>query len=243
MKMIATIEARMTSSRLPGKVLMSAAGKTMLEHLVHRLKRVPFIQQIVLATTINTTDQPLVEFAQRAGIGCFRGSEDDVMMRVLGAAESVNADVIVEITGDCPIIDPRIVEQTIRMFQNNTCDYCSNVGIRCYPDGMDTQVFYIEALRKSAGMTQDPQDHEHVSLHMRQHPDIFRAVTLVAPPDLFWPELRLTLDTEQDFNFIKMLIETLGPADPCFGCADVIRYLRTNPGLVAAGQESRTTLW
>lgn len=243
MKMIATIEARMTSTRLPGKVLMPAAGRPMLEHLVNRLKRVPSIRQIVLATTLNESDQPLVDFARHAGIGCFRGSEDDVMQRVLGAADSVNADVIVEITGDCPLIDPRIVEQVIKMFENNSCDYCSNVGMRCYPDGMDTQVFYTEALRKSASMTQDAQDHEHVSLHMRNHPQIFRAVTLVAPTNLFWPELRLTLDTGHDFNFIRLLIEQFGPADPCFSCSDVIRYLLDNPSFIPSGQEPCLRLW
>ena len=113
-KISAIIEARMTSSRLPGKVLLPADGKPMLEHLVDRLKQVQSIRDIVLATTINGADSCLEEFARKNGIECFRGSEQDVMDRVIGAADSVDADIIVDITGDCPIIDPLIIEQTIR---------------------------------------------------------------------------------------------------------------------------------
>ena len=106
MKIVATIEARMTSSRLPGKVLLPVQGKPMLYHLVNRLKAVPSINEIVLATTINSTDDVLIDFAKQESILSYRGSEEDVMSRVIGAAETADADVIVEITGDCPIIDP-----------------------------------------------------------------------------------------------------------------------------------------
>ena len=113
MKIIAIIEARMTSSRLPGKVLLQSAGKPMLEHLVNRLRVVPSLDGIVLATTVNATDDILEEFSRRVGICCYRGSEEDVMARVIEAAELADADIVVEITGDCPIIDPQIIEQTI----------------------------------------------------------------------------------------------------------------------------------
>src|SRR5262249_44965559 len=146
---IATIEARMTSSRLPGKVLLPAAEKPMLEHLVNRLRRVPSLDGIVLATTTNTTDQVLVDFAKTHDLPVFRGSEDDVMSRVIGAAEFGQADTVVEITGDCPVIDPSLVEQVIQMFHTNSCDYLSNVGPRdTYPGGMDTQVFRLETLKR-----------------------------------------------------------------------------------------------
>ena len=155
-KIVATIEARMTSSRLPGKVLLPANGKPMLEHLVSRLKQVKSIQEIALATTVNQADDCLVQFAKQQGISWFRGSEEDVMSRVINAAESVNADIIVEITGDCPIIDPLIVEQTIKMFLYNSCDYLTNGHIRSYPVGMGCQVFRLETLKRSAEMTNDP---------------------------------------------------------------------------------------
>ena len=235
MKIIATIEARMTSSRLPGKVLLEAAGKPMLEHLVNRLRAVPSLDGIVLATTVNAADDVLEEFSRRVGIRCYRGSEDDVMIRVIGAAESAGADVVVEITGDCPIIDPQIVEQTIRMFKAHQADYATNSLIRTYPDGMDTQVFRLATLHRSASMTDDALDHEHVTLHICNHPKIFSHVHLVAPPELHWPELGLTLDEPKDYELLRKIIEhfELGKS---FGCLDVVRLLRQKPDWVAINQ-------
>jgi spore coat polysaccharide biosynthesis protein SpsF len=232
MKIVATIEARMTSSRLPGKVLLEAAGEPMLAHLVRRLRAVPSLQGVVLATTVNHTDDVLEAFARKAGIGCHRGSEEDVMLRVIGAARSADAELIVEITGDCPIIDPEIVELVIRSYLNNDADYVSNAHVRSYPDGMDVQVFRRETLERSAAMTSDALDHEHVTLHIRNHPEIFRPVHLVAPPSLHWPELGLTLDEPGDYALLRHLIETLGPSDPLFGCGAVLALLRSNPKLL-----------
>jgi len=233
MRIIATIEARMTSSRLPGKVLLHAAGKPMLEHLINRLRSVPSIDDIVLATTVNDIDNELELFSRKIGINCYRGSEDDVMNRVIGAADSVGADVVVEITGDCPIIDPQIVEQTIRMFKFNQADYVGNAHVRSYPDGMDTQVFGLNTLKRSAALTDDVLDHEHVTLHIRKNPSIFSHVHLVAPPELHWPELGLTLDEVSDFELIKKIIEHFEPINPLFGCLDVVTLLRKMPEWVA----------
>ena len=219
----------MTSSRLPGKVLLQAAGKPMLEHLVNRLRAVPSLLGIVLATTTNKTDDELKELSARMGIDCYRGSENDVMTRVIGAAESVKADIVVEITGDCPIIDPIIVEQTICVFKASKTDYVSNNHIRSFPDGMDTQVFLLEALKRSAAMTSDALDHEHVTLHIRKHPEIFTQAHLVAPQELHWPELGLTLDEPRDYELLKKIIEYFGPHNPLFSCLDIIKLLRQNP--------------
>ena len=229
MKTVATIEARMTSSRLPGKVLLQVLGKPMLHHLINRLKSVPSIDEIVLATTTNATDDVLVEFALKEKVRVYRGSELNVMARVIGAAEASGADVIVEITGDCPIIDPDIVSQTIQMFLHHDAAYVSNSHIRSYPDGMDAQVFRLDTLKRSAAKTNDPLDYEHVSLHIRNHPEIFPRVDLVAPPSLWWPELGLTLDEEADYQLLKNIIETLGPDKPLFSCHDVIQLLKKNP--------------
>ena len=226
MKNVATIEARMNSSRLPGKVLLKALGKPMLYHLVNRLKRVPSLEGIVLATTVNPTDDPLQAFAEAESIGCYRGSEDDVMGRVIGAAESGGADVVVEITGDCPIIDPDIVEQAIRTFNANEVAYVSNSHVRSYPDGMDVQVFRLETLKKSAAETDDPLDREHVTLHIRNQPELFSHLHMLAPPSLYWPELGLTLDEESDYQFLKQIIEHFGEDHPDFSCGDVLALLR-----------------
>jgi spore coat polysaccharide biosynthesis protein SpsF len=232
MKIVATIEARMTSSRLPGKVLLPVLGKPMLHYLIQRLRAVASIDAIVIATTINATDNVLAEFAAQEQVLVYRGSEDDVMGRVIGAGESAGADVIVEITGDCPIIDPDIVEQTIQMFLHHDAAYVSNGHVRSYPDGMDTQVFLLETLKRSAAMTNDPLDREHVTLHIRNHPDLFPRVNLIAPPSLHWPELGLTLDEPADYRLLTQIIETLAPRNPMFGCQDAIQLLRNNPAWV-----------
>lgn len=233
MRIVVTIEARMTSSRLPGKVLLPVLGQPMLNHLITRLRTVPSVNDIVVATTTNSTDDILVEFASQEKIMVYRGSELDVMSRVIGAAELARADLIVEITGDCPIIDPDIVEQTIQMYLHHDVDYVSNAHIRSYPDGMDTQVFRLDTLKQSATMTNDPLDREHVSLHIRNHPELFPKVHLVAPPSLCWPELGLTLDETQDYDLLKRIIEYFAPINPLFSCYDVINLLRNKPEWVA----------
>ena len=229
----------MRSSRLPGKVLLPARGKPMLAHLVERLRRVPSLDAIVLATTINAADEPLAEFSRAQGILCHRGSEDDVMQRVIGAAEAAGADLVVEITADCPIIDSGIVEQVIRMFRENRCDYASNAHVRSYPDGMDTQVFSLATLRRSAAMTSDPLEREHVTLHIRRHPELFPPVHLVAPPEEHWPELGLTLDEEGDYRLLKTLIEHFGDANPYFTCREAIAALRARPQWLELNRDVR----
>lgn len=241
LKFVATIEARMTSSRLPGKVLMPVLGRPILHYMVERLRQVPSLDAIVLATTVNQTDDVLADFARERGIGLFRGSEDDVMGRVIAAGESVHADVIVEVTGDCPIIDPGIVEQTIRMFKAHQphAAYVSNNHVRSYPIGMDTRVFRLDTLKRSAAMTDRALDHEHVSLHMEDHPELFSQVHLVAPPELHWPDLGLTLDEPRDFELLSRVIEHFGDAQPLFTCQDVVRLLRARPEWVAINDAVR----
>lgn len=231
-RIVATIEARMTSSRLPGKVLMPANGIPMLLHLVRRLRAVPSLDAIVIATTVNAADDPIADFAAREQVEVFRGSESDVLGRVIGAAQSAGADIVVEITGDCPVIDPDLVEQTIRTFLHHRVDYVSNSVVRSYPDGMDTQVMTLAALQRSAELSDDPLDREHVSRFIYQHPDMFSLVHVVAPPSLTWPDLGLTLDEPSDYVLLKQVIEQLAPQDPLFGCGAAVGLLRANPALL-----------
>jgi spore coat polysaccharide biosynthesis protein SpsF len=228
-RVVATIEARMGSSRLPGKVLMPALGEPMLMHLVRRLRAVPSIDNIVIATTTKEGDTPIVDFCAANDITCFRGSEDDVLARVIAAGESDSAEVLVEITGDCPVIDPDLVEQTIRMYFHHDVDYASNSIVRSYPIGMDTQVISMAVLKGSAELTDDPLDREHVSRYLWQRPDQYRFAHLVSPPSLHWPGLALTLDEPGDYLLLKKIIETLAPTNPLFSCLDMIRLLRANP--------------
>ncbi len=233
MNIAAIIEARMTSTRLPKKVLLPANGKPLLQHLVDRLKRVKSLDRIVLATTVNREDDALAQFAAQQGIDCFRGSEEDVMGRVIGAAESVQADVVVSVTGDCPVIDPILVEQLVQMHLHNPCDYASNRQIPGYPGGMDTQVYPLAALKRSAAMTDDVLDHEHVTLHIRNHPELFKHLYLIAPEDQYWPDLDLSVDEKDDYLFIKTLIEHFGDANPLFNCREIVEVLKARPEWVA----------
>lgn len=231
MKIVVTLEARMASSRLPGKVLLEAKGKPMLEHLLSRLKKVTIVDDIILATTTENSDDILESWAAENSVACFRGSTLDVMGRVIGAAKSVNADVVVEITGDCPIIDPELVELSIQTFLSNSVDYVSNAHIRSYPDGMDVQVFRLETLEKSYMLTNDPLDHEHVTRHIRLHPEIFSSINIIAPRKLRWPDLGLTLDEYQDYMLLTKIIENFS-SHQTFGCQDVLDFLRENPSLI-----------
>jgi spore coat polysaccharide biosynthesis protein SpsF len=235
-KIAAIIEARMTSTRLPGKHMLLANKKPMIEHLVNRLKNVPSLDAIVIATTVNDTDEPLIDLAINTGISFFRGSENNVMSRVIGAAESVKANTIVGITGDCTIIDPLLIEQAIQMFVNNNCAYVNNAVIPSYPGGMNTQVYALESLKKSSEMTNDPLDYEHVTSHIFRHPEIFPPIYLVAPPDLHWPDLQLELDEENDYKLLKKIIEYYGSENNCFSCKEVIDLLKENPEWIEINQ-------
>lgn len=239
MKTVATIEARMASTRLPGKVMLCAAGTPMLGHVVRRLQAVTSLDAIVLATTDDPRDDVLAEFAASAGIDCFRGSDTDVMGRVIGAARSADAELVVEITADCPILDPGIVEQLVRMYHANDADYVSNTHVRSFPDGMDAQVFRLATLERSAAMTSAPLDREHVTLHIRNHPEPFPALHLVAPPEQHWPELGLTLDEPADYELLERIIEHFGDENPLFTCLDVVRLLRAKPEWSAINRDVR----
>ena len=232
MKIVATISARMTSNRLPGKVMLPVLDRPILHYLVERLKSVPSIDDIVLATTVNKIDDTLIDFAINEGISYFRGSENDVLLRVVEAADSEDADIVVEITGDCPIIDPQLVEQAILMYKANNVDWVTNGAIRSYPDGMDTQVLSLETFKKSLSMTDNLLEHEHVTLHILNNPQLFTRINIVAPPELDWPELGLTLDEKDDYDLLKLIIEHFNQKNPLFSCLDVVRFLKNRPDLV-----------
>jgi spore coat polysaccharide biosynthesis protein SpsF len=233
MKTCAIIEARMTSTRLPGKILLPVMGKPLLELLVERLKRVHSLDEIIVATTVNPTDDVVETLTRKIGVGCFRGSEDDVLCRVLGAAKKYHVDVIVEITGDCPLIDPEIVEKLIGIYRDGNFDYVSNVLKPTYPVGMDTQVFSTEVLQKVADLTRDPVDHEHVSLYIYEHPELFSLYNLESGLPEKYGNLRLTLDTPEDFALIRSVYESLYPKKPRFLLQDILELLLKHNELLA----------
>jgi len=227
-----TIQARMGSTRLPGKVLKDAVGKPMLALMIERLKRVPDVDKIIVATTTKPADDPIVALAEQENVDHYRGSEDDVLLRVLEAAQQHGIDVIVETTGDCPLIDPGTIHEIIETYRSSGADYVSNVIERSYPIGMDTQVFATDILADVASRTDDPQDHEHVSLYIYHHPEIYRLKNVLAPAELTAPDWRLTLDTPEEYTLIKSVFEALYPDNPAFSLADMFALFKDRPDLL-----------
>lgn len=231
-RIVSTIEARMTSTRLPGKVLLPVCGKPMLAHLIERLQRVPRLDAIVVATTVNKEDDPIVELAQKIGVGYFRGSEEDVLGRVLDAAQACSADIIVEITGDCPAIDPHVVARCIDVYLTTEADYVTS-GNKTYPGGMNTRVFSTKILAEVELISRnDKAAREHVSLPIYEHPERYKLHTVEAPPGLSRPDLAIELDEPADYEMIKAIFEALYPGNPEFGLADILSFLDLHPEVV-----------
>lgn len=231
-KIVATIEARMSSTRLPGKVLMPLAGKPALERLVDRLKKSKYIDEIVIATTVNTADKSIVKLAKKMGVGFWQGSEDDVLSRVLDAAKSVQADLIVEITGDCPLVDPCLVDRGIEEFFSQPVDYAANIIPPSYPNGFDIQVFPLSVLQEVSELTKDPIDRVHVSYYIYKHPERYALRNWEAEEDCRWPDLRVTLDEKADYKLLNVIFEKLLPKDEYFSVHDVVRLLREDSSLL-----------
>lgn len=225
----AIIEARMTSSRLPGKVMLPICGKPELELLVERLRQSRLLDGVVIATTTNATDDVLEALAARLGVGCFRGSEEDVLDRVLKAAQATGTEVIVEVTGDCPLVDPDILDGLVALYRRGEHDYVSNTLRRTYPRGLDVQVFSTATLADVARRTDDPVDHEHVSLYIYEHPELYRLHNQDSGLPERWWDLRLTLDTEEDYTLIRRVFEALYPGQPDFRMGDILALLERHP--------------
>jgi len=232
-KIVATIEARMASSRLPGKILKPILDKPILYRLIERVKRSRFINQIVIATTTDSGDDITEYFCRQNAIGCYRGSNDDVLDRVLGAAKANKADLIVELTGDCPVLDPELIDQVIKHYLDNSFDYVSNILERTYPRGMDAQIFSTKVLEETSKLTQDPADRENVSLYIYEHPERFKLSNVYAKLEHKRPDLRLTVDTKEDFELINGIFKELYPIRSGFSLSDIIQLLDQRPELRA----------
>lgn len=239
MRIVCFIEARMRSTRLPGKVLMPILGKPMLELMIERLRRARTLDGIVVATTDGEADQPIADLAARLGVGCFRGSEDDVLARVLGAARAHGADVIVETTGDCPLHEPALIDKVVSDFRLGGADFVSNILPYSTPRGTDCRVFTTDALDEINRTSDDPADHEHVSLHFWEHPEKYRLRNVVTELPAEVTEYRLTVDTPEDFELVRRVYEALYPSNPAFTLSDVLELLRREPALAALNQEIR----
>ena len=226
MKVAAIIEARMTSKRLPGKVLLNSGINTpFLYCLVDRIKKVKKIDEVIVATTTNFEDDKIADFCKKNKVSCFRGSENDVMGRVLRAAICYKVEIIVEITGDCPIIDPKIISLVLNTHLNNKSDYTSNNNIRSYPDGMDVQIFSTKILEKSYNLVKTDLEKEHVTLEIRRSSQ-YKKINIVAPQNYYYPDLGLTLDEKEDYKLISSIFRHF--KNNSFGLQQIMDFLNKN---------------
>lgn len=237
MKTLLIVQARMTSTRLPGKVLLPLAGVPMLTRLVERLRRVQRASGIVIATTTNATDEPIAALCAQLGVPCHRGSEHDVLSRYTDAAREHGADVVVRITADCPLIDPALIDQVIAVYQEGGSDYVSNMLPPTWPYGMAVEVFSAAALQQAHAEATQAAAREHVTPFIYGHPERYRLRNVESPVDL--SHHRWTVDTPEDYALVSRLFERLIPTRPNFTQADVLALLEQHPDWIAINQHIR----
>lgn len=229
MKVLAILQARISSSRLPGKVLLPLLGEPMLFRQIERIRRAGRIDQLVVATSIDRSDNALVEACAARGIPCARGSLDDVLDRFVQCALTYRPETIVRLTGDCPLADPRLMDAMLQEFETGSYDYLANVSPPTFPDGLDVEVIRFSSLLEAHTEARLPSEREHVTPFLRSRPERFRLGNYTAEVDR--SGLRWTVDEAQDLEFVRAVYELLYPADPEFSTEDVFRLLESNPRL------------
>ncbi len=229
MSSVIIVQARMGSSRLPGKVLKPILGRPMLDLQIERLSRVKNADDIIVATSTSFGDNPIEELCRDLAVPCFRGSEDDVLARYYDAALSVGAKTIVRVTGDCPLTDAELIDQIISEYRrrNQPADYCSNTVERTYPRGLDTEVFSMNALRRAFHEATEQSDREHVTPYIWRQPKKFRLRHVTDAEDN--SRYRWTVDTVPDLVLVRKLFEALYPHKPEFTWRDCLALMQQNP--------------
>jgi spore coat polysaccharide biosynthesis protein SpsF len=228
MNTVAIIQARMGSTRLPGKVLMDLGGETVLARVISRLRRATQVDEILVATTDSFADDTIVRECHRLEVSTFRGSEGDVLDRYYQATRTCGAGTVVRITSDCPMIDPQLVDETIGAFQQQHGDYASNALSRTYPRGLDTEVFTMGALERAWNDAHKPYEREHVTPYLYEHPELFRLVSQCGRID--HSQYRWTLDTPQDLELLRAIYARFSNQDN-FGWGEVIQLVEREPEL------------
>lgn len=222
-KVVGILQARVSSSRLPGKVLKPLLGEPMLIRQVERIRRAKKIDCLIIATSNESSDDPIEKLCFDYNISCFRGSLDDVLDRFYHAAKSAGADYVVRMTGDCPLTDPEIIESVIQFCLENQLDYVSNALEPTFPDGLDVEVFRfscLEAAWKEARLT---SEREHVTPFIYNHTDRFKVASYNSDVDL--SHLRWTVDEPDDFKFVTEIYELLYRKNPSFSSKDILDIL------------------
>lgn len=232
MKTAAIIQARMGSTRLPGKILKELMGKTVLQHVIERVGQSESIDEIVIATTTHQHDDVVAEETVKCGVKCFRGSEEDVLARYYLAAKENNVDIVVRITSDCPLIDPVVTDKLVNFFKiNKQYDLVTNVSSdlskRTYPRGLDTEVFSFRALETAYNKANLQYQREHVTPFIYENSSMIYYVKNIVDYSMY----RLTLDTEEDFMLIKMIYHHLYKNNHDFHLQDIIKLFEQYPDL------------
>ena len=233
-----TIEARMNASRLPGKVLKDLHGKPMLERMIERLKRVRRAEIIVVATTDHPSDLHIALLAKKLGVECYRGSSEDVLDRVLRAAKKYKLDLIVETCGDCPLIEPELLDREIKSFLDNDVDYVGCHLEKTFPIGLDAKLFTTKTLDKIDKITNDPPDRENVSLYIYEHPEKYKLLNIEAEGRRRRPDLRLVVDYQEDFDLIWRIYKELYAKNPAFTYDDILDLFERYPELVDMNKDA-----
>ena len=233
MRIIASVQVRLGSTRLPRKALKEIMDKPVLYYLIERLKRATLVDDIIVATSVEKIDDDIEMFCRNNAIHCFRGSEQDVLGRVLGALKYMDADVGVEVYGDCPLIDPEVVDEIVGFYLDNRVryDFVTNGLKSTYPPGLEVEVYPVSILEDSSKQINDLAIREHGTLFIRKNPQKYRLYNIEAPNELYYPDYYIELDTQEDFIIIKNIYEELYPENPDFRTIDVIDYLTKNKNL------------
>ena len=229
MKASVIIQARIGSSRLPDKVLLKLADKTVLEHVISRAKKAQAVGEIIVATTEHKEDDRVTATAISCGAKVYRVSEQDVLDRYFQAAKSFCLKDIVRITADCPIIDPKLIDQVVEMYFQTKADYCSNTLVPTFPDGEDIEVFSFRALSKAWQEAQLSSEREHVTPYIKKNKSIFKTVSFETKPN--YSQERWTLDEEEDYRFLKIIFDELYPVNAFFEMKEVLTFLQKHPDL------------
>jgi spore coat polysaccharide biosynthesis protein SpsF (cytidylyltransferase family) len=238
MRTVAVIQARMSSSRFPGKVLMPLEGRPMIGFMLDRVRRARHLDAIVVATSEDPSDDELARCVESLGFACHRGSLNDVLARFEGAARVAGADVVVRLTGDCPLMEPDLIDRVVAHLHDSGADYVSNIAPPTYPDGLDVETFTMAALLRAAAEAVLPSDREHVTPYVRRTENGFRLDNLRGLADL--SHLRWTVDYPDDLRFVAALLDAAGGADPLQADRfDFYRAIERNPALLAINHHER----
>ncbi len=233
MRTLAILQARMSSTRMPGKVLAPLAGKPAIIRQLERIQRATTLDGIVVATSTDPSDDELVEVLREADIDVVRGSLDDVLARFIVAMDDYPSQAIVRLTADCPLTSPAVIDRVVDHFWATEADYASNTMRPTYPDGLDVEVVKAKVLRQVAAEATDPPEREHVTLGVYRRPDRYRIENVAGESDL--SHLRWTVDTPEDYRFVSQVYETLYLRNPSFDVNEILGYLAQHP------ERSRTT--